>query len=211
MFIYSFFFKGDNLLVIGGTIGVFDIGTFFNNRSTTADVELLNSKSNDDNSYQPSFDYAIHDHATVTSSRGVITCGGSTKYQYSKNYHTSKCVIQSQGETRAFPSMVLKRYEFTMINVNDILYSIGGSTQTGSQFTMETINVINGTEWKKQELPYGIEKPCVVNIRSKIYMIGGYYGKAEWNAQFGIWTGAVRDVLFTKCIVKVHIYVLKEN
>ena len=54
-------------------------------------------------------------------------------------------------------------------------------------------------------MPFGVENPCVVNIRSKIYVIGGYNDKAVWNNQFDIWSGRVNDVLLTKCIVEVQI------
>ena len=69
--------------------------------------------------------------------------------------------------------MVNKRFLFGMVNVNGIIYSIGGK---GSETTMETIELNHGTKWKEEEMPFGIGSPCVVNLGAKIYVIGGYSG-----------------------------------
>ena len=67
--------------------------------------------------------------------------------------------------------MVNERFLFGMIHVNGIIYSIGG---TGSETTMETIELNHGTEWREEEMPFSIGSPCVVNLGAKIYVIGGY-------------------------------------
>ena len=67
--------------------------------------------------------------------------------------------------------MVNKRHLFGMVNVNGIIYSIGG---VDSETTMETIELSHGTEWKEEVMPFGIGSPCVVNLGAKIYVIGGY-------------------------------------
>ena len=67
--------------------------------------------------------------------------------------------------------MVNKRHLFGMVNVNGIIYSIGG---VDSETTMETIELSHGTEWKEEVMPFGVGSPCVVNLGAKIYVIGGY-------------------------------------
>merc|ERR1712212_56462 len=103
-------------------------------------------------------DEAVFGHASVTSSRGVITCGGRGMVDKS----LSKCVIQYNGENRSFPSMVEKRESFGMLNINETLYSIGGwnnlngnrPTMETMSNTMETINLNDGKEWTLEKIPF---------------------------------------------------------
>ena len=142
------------MLVIGG----------FNGRALS-DVELwINSSDNECD--PPDLTYKVYHHATVSTSRGFITCGGKDD-----NWKTtSKC--QLNGESSSFPPMIEKRSHFGMLNVNNNLYSIGGG---GSLHTMETIDLNGGTPWKKEEMPFGVSSHCVVNIGSKILVIGGFF------------------------------------
>ena len=163
-----FFFKGDHLLVIGGRY-------YDENRQTwlaVSDVELLTFDENDGDCSMPVLDEAVYNHASVTSSKGVITCGG-----YKNGDHLSKCVIQYNGQTSFFPSMIGKRSGFGIINVNGTLYSIGGSTdfisEPESPYTMETINLKYGTKWEQEKIPFARNDICTVNIGSKIYVTGG--------------------------------------
>ena len=148
-----------------------------------SDVELLNFNSNDDECNPPNLNYAVSHHKTIKSSRGLITCGG-----YDKNWNLlSNCSIQkSNGEIKSIPSMVTRNINFGMVNVNETLYAIGG---IGTFNTMETINLNNDTKWKKENLDnwpseytcdeyrclatWSLTAHCVVNIRSKIFVIGG--------------------------------------
>ena len=160
------------MLVIGGY-----------SKGFLSDVELLNFDSNDDECNPSNLGYAVSDHATVLSSRGLITCGGRDGYWRL----LSICSIQkSNGDIEFIPSMVTRNNHFGMVNVNETLYAIGG---VGTLNTMETINLNNDTEWKKERLdnwPSGytcneysclatwqLTGHCVVNIRSKIFVIGG--------------------------------------
>ena len=157
--IYSWHFsKGDHLLVLGG----------YNGTAPISDVESIAFESIDDECDPADLVDALYHHSTVASSRGVVTCGG-----WDRNGPRTKCSIQSKGVSSPFPSMVNKRFLFGMINVNGIIYSIGGK---GSETTMETIESSHGTEWKEEEMPFGIGSPCVVNLGAKIYVIGGYSG-----------------------------------
>ena len=159
------------MLVIGGY-----------NKGFLSDVELLNFDSNDDECNPPDLGYAVSDHATVSSSTGIITCGGRDK-----NWDLlSNCSIQKfNGEIESIPSMVARNDNFGMVNVNETLYAIGG---IGTFNMMETINLNNDTEWKKEKnwpseyscneyscpATWKLTDHCVVNIRSKIFVIGGY-------------------------------------
>ena len=154
----SYFSKGDHLLVLGG----------YNGTSPISNVESITFDSNDDDCVPAYQVDALYHHATITSSKGVVSCGG-----WDRNGRTTKCSIQSEGVSSSFPSMVNKRFLFGMVNVNGIIYSIGGKD---SETTMETIELSHGTEWKEEEMPFGIGSPCVVNLGAKIYVIGGYSG-----------------------------------
>ena len=114
----------------------------------------------------PDLNEGVERHASVTSSRSVITCGG-----VDKNINKlSKCVILDKEEIRSFPSMVQKRSEFGMLNVNETLYSIGG---WGSQDTMETINLNYDSKWTQKKLGFSAVEHCMINIGSEIYVMGG--------------------------------------
>ena len=168
-----FFFKGDHILVIGG---------YHDGR--ISDTELISFNSNDDECDPPDLDYVVSDHGTVTSSKGLITCGGVNE----NREYISKCSTQSSnGETNILPSLVDARGSFGMVNVNEILYIIGGFGSHGpygSHSTMETLNLINETLWKKEKINLlgkrrnelyvlQLSGHCVVNIGSKIFVIGG--------------------------------------
>ena len=70
-----------------------------------------------------------------------------------------------------------KRSGFGMLNVNDTLFAIGGwgslnGNSRGSLNTMETIKLSYDTEWKQEKLDFSIANHCMVNIGSKIYIVG---------------------------------------
>ena len=150
-----FFFKGDNLLVIGGF--------WYNHR--LSNIERLSDFNGLECGPSDLID-KVGDHATVSSSRGLITCGGEDE----DLKMMSKC--QLNGEINSFPSMIEKRMEFGMLIVNDIIFAIGG---TGSKHTMETIDLNGGTKWTKMKLPFGVSDHCVVSVGSKILVIGGFF------------------------------------
>ena len=163
-----FIFKGDHLLVIGGQT---DPGT----HTRLSDIELLTFDENYNECNVPDLDEPVCNHASVTSSRGVITCGGLRNVTSS-----SKCAILYSGETSSFPSMVKKRSDFGIVNVNETLYSIGGESYNlkfPSYNTMETINLKNGTEWTLEEIPFSAADHCTLTIGYKIYVVGGNFGR----------------------------------
>ena len=83
---WLFFFKGDHLLVIGGYRDIND------SRQYLYDVEFLALDANDDECNMPELDDPIHDHASIVSSKGVITCGGTNGRNLD---FLKKCVIQN--------------------------------------------------------------------------------------------------------------------
>lgn len=64
-----------------------------------------------------------------------------------------------------------KRRLFGMLNVNETLYSIGGETSTD---TMEIINLNYETKWTQIKLGFKVHGHCMVNIGTKIYVLGGW-------------------------------------
>ena len=150
------FFEGDNLLVIGGNSG-----------SSLSNTEVISIQKNNLICNPTDLPYAVEGHATVASDMGLITCGGDDGPNY-----FSKCVLQTKsGQTSSFPSMRSQRKYFGMVLVSNVLYAIGGLR---SSTTMETINVLNETEWKQQALGFSVFGGCATNIgKNKIVVIGG--------------------------------------
>ena len=104
-------------------------------------------------------------HATVASSKGVITCGG-----LNGGFWASKCLLLDSNGQTSFPSMTGRRSNFGMVNIKGIIYAIGGDP---SYDTMETINIETGDQWQKESLPFKVDEHCVVNINTTIILIGG--------------------------------------
>ena len=163
-------FKGDHLLVIGGLRA---------NVNRLSDIELLTFDENDNECSVPDLDETVEGHASVASSRGVITCGGFRHHQTGEFRPSSKCSILYNGEVSSFPSMTMSRSDFGMLNVNGTLYAIAGLTylnaEPESPYTMETINLKYGIKWEQEKIPFQVDNHCTVNIGSKIYVLGGLW------------------------------------
>lgn len=153
-------FKGDNLLVIGGYNGSF-----------LSDVEIIRF-SNENEKCEPfDLDYLLYGHASVATSKGVITCGGTRLYNTENRIKIiSKCILQTSKGQTSFPSMAQNRSRFQMVQVEGIIYAIGGIDED----TMETISIETGKQWKKESLPFKVYNHCVVNIDKTIIVIGGF-------------------------------------
>ena len=149
--------------------------------SSVSDVELLTFDETDDDCTMPDLDEVSYGHASVTSSMGAITCAGIQK-KGSQKKPSTKCVIQYNGETNSFPSMVGRRFGFGILNLNETLFSIGGAyienlfQEPESFKTMETMNLNYEKKWRQEKMPFNVQSHCMVNIGSKIYVIGGWNG-----------------------------------
>ena len=146
-----------------------------------SDIELISF--NYEKKCEPlDFDYPVFGHASVASSEGVITCGGrspknSPNWMFPKIYDTlSKCILQTSKGQIFFPSMVTTRYSYGMINVEGIIYAIGGYP---GEDTMETINIETGVQWKKESLPFNALTHCLVNINTTLISVGGSDQQAD--------------------------------
>ena len=158
--------KGDNLLVIGGWNG-----------SRLSDVKLIRFSNEKESCVPHDLDHSVVHHGSVATSKGVITCGGVTKWERGKAIDIlSKCFLQTSFEQTSFPSMVQKRASFQMVNLEGIIYAIGGYP---SYDTMEFINIEQYDiaprwwKWHEESLPFKVDDPCVVNINTTIILIGG--------------------------------------
>ena len=157
-----------------------------------SDVELVRLGSDTDECDPPDLGNRIWMHESVTTSKGVLTCGGSPLN--AGTVYTNSCkLLTATGELHSFPSMDCKRYQFQMVNINDTIYAIGGggTEATGSIFasgeksrsgkgstnTMEIIDVKTENQWKIEDLPFTAQAHCVVAIHDKIVVIGGLFGK----------------------------------
>ena len=157
-----------------------------------SDVELVRLGSDTDYCDPADLGNRIYMHESVTTSKGVLTCGGSPLN--AGTIYTNSCTLQTAtGELRSFPSMDCKRYEFQMVNIDDTIYAIGGGgtrsstsilsdgcedgSGRGSRDTMEIINVKNGNQWIIEDIPFTAQGQCVVTINDKIVVIGGIFGK----------------------------------
>lgn len=161
---FTLFSKGDIIWVAGGNIG----------RRSISEVEIITlngeNKECDKENEEGNLPYWLHFHASVASSKGVITCGGKNGITF------SNCILQTSNGYTSFPSMVDGRYGFGMANVEGIIYAIGGWL---SSDMMETINVETGRKWKKESLPFNVFRHCVVYINMTIIVIGGYDERAR--------------------------------
>ena len=149
-------------MVIGGSNG-----------STLSDVELV-SFGNENKGCKPrDLDYGVYNHASVASSKGVLTCGGVGNGNYGgvrTEKALSKCILQTSNGKTFFPSLVNRRGGLGLVNVEGTIYALGGSP---SYDTMETINLETGSEWKIESLPFNMSSFCVVNINTTIIVTGG--------------------------------------
>ena len=141
-----------------------------------SDVELIKFSNKNDECNRLDLDHRVCCHASVASSKGVLTCGGSTG-----NKPLSKCIIQASHRQTSFPSMVNNRSSFGMMNIEGTIYAIGG-VELGygilyrcyERSTMETINIEAGRKWKKELVPFNVFSHCVVAIHTTLIVIGGY-------------------------------------
>ena len=160
-----------------------------------SDVELVRLGSDTDYCDPADLGNRIYMHESVTTSKGVLTCGGSPLN--AGTIYTNSCTLQTAtGELRSFPSMDCKRYEFQMVNIDDTIYAIGGGgtrsstsyilsdgcedgSGRGSRDTMEITNVKTGNQWIKEDIPFTSWAQCVVAINNKIVVIGGFFGNEK--------------------------------
>ena len=144
-----------------------------------SDVELVRLGSDTDECDPPDLGNKIWMHESVTTSKGVLTCGGSPLN--AGTVYTNSCtLLTSTGDLRSFPSMDCKRYQFQMVNINDTIYAIGGGGNhpgRSCEDTMEIIDVKTGNQWKIEDIPFTAQAHCVVVINDKIVVIGGLFGK----------------------------------
>ena len=160
-----------------------------------SDVELVRLGSDTDECDPPDLGNRIWMHESVTTSKGVLTCGGSPLN--AGTVYTNSCTLQTAtGELRSFPSMNCRRYEFQMVNINESVYAIGGKSthpsdypkdngcgesrsEPGSRDTMEITNVKTGNQWIKEDIPFTSWAQCVVAINNKIVVIGGFFANEK--------------------------------
>ena len=157
-----------------------------------SDVELVRLGSDTDECDPPDLSNKIYMHESVTTSKGVLTCGGAPLN--AGTVYTNNCtLLTATGELRSFPSMDCKRYEFQMVNINDTIFAIGGGgncpSGRGSSGTMEIINVKPSLD----KIPFTAQAHCVVAISGKIVVIGGIFG-------ITIPSGVRRNL----CLYKIH-------
>ena len=182
--ILIYLFKGDNLLIIGGYYRHHAI----NNGSESSgiplfDVKLVNFNAENKGCDPLDLGYAVGDHASVATSKGVITCGGSTEntsnfWDTMGTMGTTNCTLQTLLGQTTFPSLVEKRSWFGMVNVEGVIYAIGGDLSYMFH-TMETINIDTGIQWKIESLPFYEYNQCVVNINTTIIVIGGWHARGR--------------------------------
>ena len=187
MFICTFLFKPDNILIIGGSRVYFrfpDFPDYGNNDKTgfimehVSNTTLVSMPKNNGKCIPLDLDYPLHDHSSVLAAIGIITCGGRTGSD-GEGPASSKCILQSiEGKTVSFPSMVRKRADFGLSVIDDKLFAIGGNDDFGTVNTMETINIGNNKKhWNEEKLPFNITDSCTVTIKNYIVLIGGFDGE----------------------------------
>ena len=130
----------------------------------TSDVELIELQANNDGCDTLEFEYPVRGHSSVVTSRGVLTCGGSSRI------YLSKCILQRiEGKTSSFPSMIRSRRYFGLAENGNKLFVIGG---IGAENKMETISIY-GDQWFEENLPFNTSGNCVFSVNDTIISIGG--------------------------------------
>ena len=115
----------------------------------------------------------------VDTKIGPIVCGGRTN-----SGTTHDCLrLSSNGSWSKFPNLNVARWLFSMTEVSDLLVSIGG---VGADTSFEIINVQNGTNWVKKELPFKIHGHCSTKINQTTILITGGYLDGKVSKKFKV-------------------------
>jgi len=150
--------KGDHLVILGG----------YNGYNRLSDVEVLEVQTEDTGCNPTDFSSSVSSHASVYSSalQSLITCGGYGNYEY-----LSSCSVQTKnGHHISIPPMNSKRSYFSMVTIENKLYSIGGRKTDN---TMETIEMNATGTWNQQSMPFSVSAHCAVVFDNNIIVIGG--------------------------------------
>ena len=156
LFLFSFIFKENRLLAIGG----------FNGNSL-ASTELI-TEDNHQNCNVPSYPIALRGHASSVTEDGIVSCGG--KIGSNLTYLNTCKRLAKSGSWVSFPSMKSKRVYFGIKMMNERLWAIGGS---GGQNSMESIDPKNEDEWTKQSLPFSVFGHCLSELSDQRLIVTG--------------------------------------
>ena len=152
---FSFIFKENRLLVIGGN----------NNGGYLARPEWINDYKhlNCDVSLYP---IDSQGPASSVTQDGIVSCGG---YSHGESKNICKRLGES-GNWVSFPSMKSGRAYFDMKMKNGRLWAIGGG---GGQNSMESIDPQNEEEWTKQSLPFSVRNHCLSELSDHRLIVTG--------------------------------------
>ena len=145
-------------------------GGYSNGRATSS-VEMISiGPDNNPICHIPNLPEPVYGHSTIKTQIGVITCGGYGDKWYKGR---GKCYrLASNNEWAKFPTMTQKRYYFSMQEGNNKLFAIGGGS---TERSMEWIDLLQGTNWTKEDLPFRIWGYCMIKLNdSHILLTGGW-------------------------------------
>ena len=187
---YHNYFTGDHLLVIGGDDG-----------RILSEVEMINLGAQDKVCQPLQLEYPVRDHSSVVTSRGVITCGGWN------GTYLKTCTLQTkEGESKPFPSMNRRRYNFGMVVMDQSLIVVGGYGTFEILNKMEKIG-LNDNEWVEEDLPFTVWGHCVVYINETTMMaIGGLDGRLNVSKRYFESVNETKNLNEKKCNCKRIFY-----
>ena len=95
-------------------------------------------------------------------------CGGYTN----NNEYTNKChILASNGRWFPFNNLIQPRSWFSMTMITKQVVIIGGEN---ARYSIEYINIEQGSKWVKKNLDFDVTEHCTVPINnSTIMVIGG--------------------------------------
>jgi len=156
---------GDHLVILGGLDA---------NYHELSDVELLGMQTEDNGCDPTDLPSPVRGHASVYSSslQSLITCGGD-----GSNGRLSSCSVGTKNEPPiSIPPMNSKRYLFTMVTIQNKLYSLGGYE---TENTMETIEMNATGTWNQKTMPFSVYGHCAIALDNNIIVIGGHDGNYD--------------------------------
>ena len=154
----------------------------------------------------PDLPEPVFGHSTIKTQSGVVSCGGEDN----SNLATNKCwKLSKNNEWVPFPSMIVKRDDFAMVEGMGQLFSVGGYMDDLS--SIEWISIQDGKKWVKQAIPFDIIGHCISKYsRTRFLLTGGYLKSKqqsgsevkEINLQFASTQNIFHILIFVKLLSK---------
>ncbi len=169
---------GESIYVYGGAPNGGRNGEDFMHHGLTASMERIDPLTLK-SEYFGSGLYRRANHASVFRDQQIISCGGRSQIGLSRpRMNSCEYLELSTGLHKAMPSLPEALRTLGMAEVNGDLYVFGGLTN-GSDYSDRAYRLkVDAQAWEQlPEIPDGYTGQAIT-VGDKIYLIGGYNGKA---------------------------------